>query len=710
MEVADPELAARRLRLRLAVAMTLVVLCFSILGARFYYLQVVRHNDFHSQAEDNRITLVPLPPQRGQITDRNGIVLAENVFSYALELAPGQIGNINATIDALSRVVDISQTERRRFRRLMSEMKFTDTVPLKTRLTDEEVARIAAMRFQFPGVEVKARPYRHYPLGPTAAHVIGHIGRISSDDNERLAEAGRTSSYAGSTHIGKLGVEYSYEEALHGEPGIEEVEVTAGGRAIRALSRKPPKSGRNLVMSLDIRLQKLVETWYGDRRGALVAIEPATGDVLAFVSMPTFDPNLFVDGIDVQSWQELNTNPDRPLMNRPLRGTYPPGSTYKPFMALAVWKSGVRKPRDTISDPGYFALGKHRFRDSKPQGHGQVDLYKSIVVSSDTYYYSAAYEMGVDFIHDFMKPWGFGQLTGIDLRDESSGILPSMAWKRRRFNQPWYPGETPSVGIGQGYNSFTILQLAHATATLANDGVIMRPHVVRSVEDPQSGASRKTVDREAGRIDVSPEALKLVRDAMVAVNKQGTGRIAFRGAEYQAAGKTGTAQVIGIKQNEKYDEKKVAERHRDHSLFVAFAPADKPKIAVALIVENGGFGAQAAAPIARQVFDYYLLGKLPENQALPFPDREEEDELRDVPTSIEPELAPGETTDGDSPATAAAASAPAPAPTPAQAQAPAQAPASAQAKAPAPAPAAAAPSKSKVAPAPAAQRKSGAKG
>src|SRR5690606_7310188 len=300
--------------------------------------------DFHSQAEDNRITLVPVPPQRGQITDRNGIVLAENVFAYALELAPGQIANINATIDALSRVVDISQTERRRFRRLMTEMKFTDTVPLKTRLTDEEVARIAAVRFKVPGVEVKARPYRRYPLGATAAHVIGHVGRSSSDDNERLAQAGRSSAYAGSTHIGKLGVEYSYEEALHGEPGIEEVEVTAGGRAIRSLSRKPPKSGRNLVMSLDIRLQKLVETWFGDRRGALVAIEPATGDVLAFVSVPSFDPNLFVDGIDVQSWQELNNNPDRPLMNRPLRGTYPPGSTYKPFMALAVWKSGVRKP------------------------------------------------------------------------------------------------------------------------------------------------------------------------------------------------------------------------------------------------------------------------------------------------------------------------------------------------------------------------------
>jgi penicillin-binding protein 2 len=684
MEVADPEVAIRRLRVRLAVAMLLVIACFGILGARFYYLQVVRHNDFHSQAEDNRITLVPVPPQRGQITDRNGIVLAENVFSYALEIAPGQVGNVNATIDALSKVVDISATERRRFRRLMTEMKFTDTVPLKTRLTDEEVARIAAVRFKFPGVEVKARPYRHYPLGATAAHVIGHIGRISSDDNERLAQAGRSSAYAGSTHIGKLGVEYSYEEVLHGEPGIEEVEVTAGGRAIRSLSRKPPKSGRNLVMSLDIRLQKLVETWFGDRRGALVAIEPATGDVLAFVSVPSFDPNLFVDGIDVQSWQELNNNPDRPLMNRPLRGTYPPGSTYKPFMALAVWKSGVRKPRDTIFDPGYFALGRHRFRDSKPQGHGQVDLYKSIVVSSDTYYYSAAYEMGVDFIHAFMKPWGFGQLTGIDLRDEASGILPSTAWKRKRFNQPWYPGETPSVGIGQGYNSFTILQLAHATATLANDGVIMRPHVVREVVDPHTGVSRKTVDREAGRIDVPPDALKLVKNAMVAVNKEGTGRIAFRGAEYQAAGKTGTAQVIGIKQNEKYDEKKVAERHRDHSLFVAFAPADAPKIAVALIVENGGFGAQAAAPIARRVFDYYLLGKLPENQELPFPDREEEEEMRDVPDSTEPEVA---TDDAADPPATTTASANAPAAAAATAAASAAAAAAAPSKGPAAAPA-----------------------
>ena len=646
MEVTDPELELRRLRIRLGVAMALVILCFGLLASRFYYLQVVRYSDFHSQAEDNRITLIPVPPQRGQITDRNGIVLAENVFSYALEIAPGRVedpNGLNGLIDELAGVVDISQTDRRRFRRLMAEMKFTDTVPLKTRLSDEEVAKIAAMRFRFPAVAVKAFPYRNYPLGATAAHVIGHIGRISTEDNERIAEADKGSNYAGTTHMGKLGVELSYEDDLHGVAGIEEVEVTAGGRAIRSLSRVPAKSGKNLVMSLDIRLQKLIETWYGDRRGALVAIEPATGDVLAFVSMPTFDPNLFVDGIDVQSWQDLNTNPDRPLLNRPLRGTYPPGSTYKPFMALAVSKSGVRKPKETIFDPGYFALGKHRFRDSKPSGQGYVDLYRSIVVSSDTYYYGAAYEMGVDFIHDFMQPWGFGRLTGIDLRDEAIGVLPSTGWKKKRFKQVWYPGETPSIGIGQGYNAFTILQLAHATATLANDAVVMRPHVVKSVEDTATGALRQTVAKETGRIDVTPEALQLVKSAMVAVNKEGTGRIPFRGTEYVAAGKTGTAQVIGIKQNEKYDASKIAERHRDHSLFIAFAPADKPKIALALIVENGGFGAQAAAPIARQVFDYYLLGKLPKDQELPFPDREEEEEMRDVPESIEPELAPGET-------------------------------------------------------------------
>ena len=642
MEVRDPGLELRRLRSRLLVALLLAITCFGALLARFHYLQVVRYKDFHAQAEQNRITLVPIPAQRGTITDRNGIVLAENVFSYALEIAPARVEDLNGLIDELATVIDISQTDRRRFRRLMAEMKFTDTVPLKTRLTDEEVARVAALRFRFEGVEVKARPYRNYPLGETAAHVIGHIGRISTDDVDRLEKAERLSDYAGSTHIGKLGLELSYESELHGKPGIEEVEVTAGGRAIRSLSRKPPRAGKNLQLSLDIRLQKLVEIWYGNRRGALVAIEPETGDVVAFVSMPTFDPNLFVDGIDTQSWNELNNNPDRPLLNRPLRGTYPPGSTYKPFMAFAVEQSGVRKPRDVIHDPGYFALGNHRFRDSKPSGHGTVDLYKSIVVSSDTYYYGAAYEIGVDRIHELMKPWGFGQKTGIDLKDEATGILPSSEWKRKRFKQPWYPGETPSIGIGQGYNTFTILQLAQATATLANKGTVMLPHLVGTIEDGGNDAVRERVLKEVARLNLKPEIVKLVTDAMVTVNQTGTGRVAFRGAGYQAAGKTGTAQVVGIKQNEKYDASKLDERHRDHSLFVAFAPADKPKLALALIVENGGFGAQAAAPIARRVFDYYLEGKLPADTELPYPTRQELEEMRDVPESTEPDTTSAE--------------------------------------------------------------------
>ncbi|MGE0314652.1 MAG: penicillin-binding protein 2 [Lautropia sp.] len=640
-EVRNPEAELARLRLRLWTAMLLVVACFGILVARFWYLQVTRYETFHAQAEDNRITVLPVAPQRGNIVDRNGRVLAENVFSYALEISPARVGDLDETIARLSKVIDISASDRRRFRRMLGDKKFTDTLPLKTRLTDEEVARIASVLFRFDGVEVKARPYRSYPLGKTAAHVIGHIGRITADEVERIEKAGRSSAYAGSTHMGKLGVEVSYEDTLHGEPGMEEMEVAASGKAVRALSRVGAKSGNNLWLTLDARLQRLIEEWYGDRKGALVAIEPSSGEILAMVSMPTFDPNLFVDGIDVANWNALNNDPDRPLLNRPLRGTYPPGSTYKPFMALAVMKTGVRRPTDAISDPGYFQLGNHRFRDSKPTGNGRVDLYKSIVVSSDTYFYGAAYEMGVDRIHDFMQPWGFGRLTGIDLKDEATGILPSSEWKKKRFKQQWYPGETPSIGIGQGYNSFTMLQLAHATATLANDGVVMVPHLMRAVEDPVTRTRTPVVTRPADRIELSPESLKLVKNAMVAVNTHGTGRIAFAGAEYVAAGKTGTAQVIGIKQNEKYDAKKIAEKHRDHSLFVAFAPVDKPRIALALIVENAGFGAAAAAPIARKVFDYYLLGKLPKDQADPFaPSPAEEEEMRDVPDSTEPELVP----------------------------------------------------------------------
>jgi penicillin-binding protein 2 len=639
VEVRNAELELHRLRWRLAFALLFAIVMLGAVFGRFVWLQVYRHEAFHAQAEDNRIAVVPVSPARGLIYDRNGVLLAENVSAYTLELSPRRIRDLEETIDGLAQLVEIGPRERRNFKRLYEDTKNSEWLPLKTRLTDEEVATIAAHRFRFEGVEVKARLFRNYPLGETASHVIGYIGRISPDEKRRLEDADLASLYAGSTHMGKVGVELSYEAMLHGKPGFDEVEVTAGGRAMRSLSRNPATPGKNLILSVDARLQKLVEEWYGDRKGALVAIEPATGDVLAFVSKPTYDPNLFIDGIDVQTWRELNDDPDKPLLNRPLRGTYPPGSTYKPFMALAVLESGTRSPTSTISDPGYFMLGGHRFRDSKPTGHGLVDLKKSIVVSSDTYYYGAAYDMGVDRIYEFMKPWGFGQLTGIDIHSEVTGILPSSAWKLKRYKQKWLPGETPSVGIGQGYNSFTMLQLAHATATLANDGRVMRPHVVREIHDPSNGSRRKTVQHESYRIPLNPQYLELVKQGMVEVNRVGTGRIAFAGAEYVAAGKTGTAQVIGIKQGEKYDARKIAERFRDHSLFMAFAPVDDPKLALALIVENGGFGAQAAAPIARKVFDYVLLGKLPKDTPMPFPRRPaiDESELRDVPERIEPE-------------------------------------------------------------------------
>src|SRR5690606_90892 len=470
--------------------------------------------------------------------------------------------------------------------------------------------------------------------------VLGYIGRINDKDKQAIEDwpEEEQANYRGTDHIGKLGVEQFYEKELHGITGVEEIETSAGGHAVRRLRSRPPTPGNTVHMSIDIKLQHLIERLFGNRRGALVAIDPRNGEVLAFVSKPTFDPNLFVDGIDVDSWRELNESPNKPLLNRPLRGAYPPGSTYKPFMALAALTTGARTPQDTISDPGYFQLGNHRFRDSKPSGHGTVDLRKSIVVSSDTYYYKAAYDMGVDRIHDFMKPWGFGQLTGIDLEHESAGILPSTQWKLKRYKQKWYPGETPSIGIGQGYNAFTMLQLAHATATLANDGIVMKPHVVQSIEDPVTHARRRTVPTESYRIPLRREYLDLVRGAMADVNRFGTGRIAFANTEYVAAGKTGTAQVIGIKQGERYDAKRVAERHRDHSLFMAFAPLEDPKIAIALIVENGGFGAQAAAPIARKLFDYHLLGKLPRDVSEDLlPRLLDEAELRDVPESVEPE-------------------------------------------------------------------------
>ncbi len=587
----------------------LVLLAFALLLLRFVYLQVWKYYDFHAMSEENRVALLPVQAPRGEIFDRFGNIIARNGSAFALEIEPHKVPNLEETLHFLSTLIKIDELDLRRFRRLKSELRKFDTIPLRPTLNDAEVARLVVHLHQLPGVSVNVRSMRYYPHGDSSSHLLGHIGRISKRDRERIEQSELASSYYGTSHIGKLGLEQAYEGELRGQTGFDRMEITAGGRMVRSLARRLPVPGKNLRLSIDGELQRIVEQAYGKRRGALVAIVPNTGEVLAFVSMPNFNPALFIDGIDATTWDSLNNSPDKPLLNRPLRGTYPPGSTYKPFMAIAALESGTRKPEDTISDPGYFMFGNHKFRDSKPEGNGIVDLKKSIVVSSDTYYYILAKDMGVDLIHQHVAPWGFGQKTGIDLIGETSGILPSSKWKEDRFKQPWHPGENMSIGIGQGYNSFSILQMATATAGLANRGVIMKPRLVQSIEDPNTGEVIKTKPEVLRTVTVDDKALDLVTEAMVEVNKSGTGARVFAGAPYLVAGKTGTAQVVSIGQNEKYNAARVAERHRDHSLYIAFAPADKPEVAVALIVENGGFGAAAAAPIARAVFDHLLLKK-----------------------------------------------------------------------------------------------------
>ncbi len=615
VEIRDSERELQKFRGRLALLGIFVLSMFALLFLRFFYLQIIQHGHYSTLAEANRISVQPIPPHRGIIVDRNGVMLSHNYSAYTLEITPGKVRGLEATIDDLATVVEISPRDRRRFRKLLEESKRFESLPIRTRLSDEEIARFAAHRHRFPGVEAKARLFRQYPQGEIFSHVVGHIGRINPREVEQLESEGRIANYRGSDYIGKTGLEQSYEKFLHGTTGVEEVEVDSGGRAVRTLSRTPPVSGNNLVLNLDAGLQEVAYNAFGNRRGALVAIDPTTGGILAFVSKPGFDPNLFVDGIDPQSWAELNGSPDKPLLNRAAAGTYPPGSTFKPFMALAALFYGKRTPQQTISDPGFYLFGGHRFRDDKVGGHGMVDMYKSIVVSCDTYYYVLANDLGIDPLSRFMALFGLGSRTGIDIAGEAAGILPSTEWKMRRFKQKWYPGETISVGIGQGYNSYTPLQLASATATLANDGVMYRPHIVNYIENIRT-RDRQLVEPTALRnIGVQQAHIDIIKNAMVGVNKEGTSARAFAGAPYTNAGKTGTAQVIAIKQNEKYVESRVAEQHRDHALFIAYAPADQPRIALAVIAENAGFGARAAAPIARQVIDYHLLGKTPTRPA-----------------------------------------------------------------------------------------------
>ncbi len=628
-ELRDSQREISRFQLRLAVGIGFVLVLFGILLVRFFYLQVVRHDYYVTLAENNRISLVPIVPNRGLILDRNGVVLAHNFSGYTLEITPSKVANLEATINDLATLVEISPRDRRRFKKLMIERRNFETLIIRNKLSDEEVARFAAQQFRFPGVEIKARLFRDYPYGEAMAHMLGYIGRINQKDADRLEEAELAANYRGTDYIGKTGLEQFYENELHGTTGFEEVEVDSSGRAIRILSRTAPVSGNTLVLSVDAKLQEVAVQAFGNYRGAMVAIDPANGEVLAFVSKPGFDPSLFIDGIDPQSWDELNNSPDTPLNNRALRGQYPPGSTIKPFMALTGLHFKTRAPSRTISDPGYFTLpgSSHRYRDWKKEGHGSVDLFKSIVVSCDTYYYGLATELGIDKIYSYLSEFGFGKKTGIDIEGESAGLLPSQEWKAKRFKQKWYAGDTVSVGIGQGYNLVTPMQLAVATAALANNGVVYQPHLVRETRSPNGDKVRKAPQVQTFDAKVPPEDQDLVRRAMIAVTQPGgTAVIASAGAPYAIAGKTGTAQVIGIRQGASYNESSVAERHRDHAWFIAYAPAEQPKIALVVLAENGGHGGGTAAPIARKVMDYYLLGKLPDAPVIAPADAEAEND------------------------------------------------------------------------------------
>ncbi len=613
MEIRNTEAELQRFRLRAWVMGVVVLLAFGLVVARLLVLQVQRHEELAERAESNRTAVVPIVPNRGQILDRNGVVLATNYSAYTLEITPSRAGNLEETIDALAEFIEITPRDRRKFKRLVDDSRSFDSLPIRTRLTDAEVARFAAQRYRFPGVDIKARLFRTYPLQDTASHVIGYIGRINQREKEALEDSDDAANYRGTDVIGKLGIEQSYETDLHGQTGWEEMETSAGGHAVRKLGSRPATPGDTLVLSLDIKLQRMVEELYGERRGALVAIDPRSGEVLAMVSRPTFDLNLFVDGIDQESWAALNESINRPLLNRALRGTYPPGSTYKPFMAIAALESGKRRPETTIMDNGSWTFGGHTFRSGHP--NGPTNLRRSIIKSSNVYYYMLANDMGVDMIHDYMKPLGFGQLTGIDVRGEARGVLPSTEWKRNTYKRPeqkkWYAGETISLGIGQGYNNFTILQLANAMSTLAAKGVKHRPHLAVGRIDAVT-QQYSAINKDPGTsMGYKPENVEAVRAAVAAVTVEGTSRGIFGNAPYTSTGKTGTAQAVGVRQNEKYNAARLSEFQRDHSLYIAYAPADNPTIAVAAIVENAGFGAAAAAPLARRVFDYWLMGRYP---------------------------------------------------------------------------------------------------
>jgi penicillin-binding protein 2 len=607
---------------RVLIAAVLVALLFGLLVARLVWLQVVRHDYYTALSQGNRIKIEPIPAPRGTIYDRNGAILAENRPAYQLELVREQVPDLEATLARLVEIGLLAAEDLDDTRRLVQSRRPFEPVPIRLRLSDEDIARFAVRRFEFQGVDIATRLARYYPEREIAVHALGHVGALSERDLERIDRA----AYAGTSTIGKLGIEAAYEDALHGRNGSREILVNARGRSVERvgplaprLNSVAPVPGRELLLSIDLPVQRLAEKAVWDRRAAIVAIDPNNGDIIALVSRPGFDPNGFARGLTRSEFAALNTDIDRPLFNRALRGVYPPGSTIKPLVALAGLTYGVRTPLEAVACGGYFMLpgSSHRFRDWKPRGHGRVAMVQAIAQSCDVYFYGLAAKIGPNRLAEFLGHFGLGSATGIDIGGESGGLLPSPEWKRKAFSRPqdqvWFPGETVIVGIGQGFMLATPLQLAHMTAIIGARGKNFQPRLVTAIRDPVTGAVEKMAPKPLAPVAVaSPENWQVAIDGMLAVMQGGTASRSAQGAPYRIAGKTGTAQVFTVAQNEKYDEKNIDERLRDHAWFVAFAPAEDPKIAIAVLVENGRSGSGTAAPIARRVMDAYLLRKFDE--------------------------------------------------------------------------------------------------
>ncbi len=592
---------------RLFIALLLIFTLASILVFRLSHLQIVEYDRLETLSTKNRIRLEPLPPVRGQIYDRDGKIIVENIPMFSLEVIPDRVKNMKSLLNAVGEDVELSERELTRFKKMIKRRPGFEPQLLKTNLSDEEASRFAINQHRHAGISLKARLQRYYPFGEEMGHVIGYVGRISPKDLDRVSEA----EYRGTDYIGKLGIEAFYEHDLLGKVGYEQVETNAHGRIIRQLSEQLPTAGKNLYLSIDTELQRFTRELMGDYRGAVVAIEPASGEVLALVSNPTYDTNPFVNGIDVVSYQKLRNSEEHPLLNRALYGRYAPGSIIKGFMALVGLEAGFGTGRETFCN-GWYTLpdSTHRYRCWNKTGHGTVNLHKAITESCDVYFYDLAVKLGIDRINPGMSRFGFGVKTGVDLPDEPSALLPSRQWKERTKGAPWYPGETVISGIGQGYMLVTPLQLAAAVATLANRGRRFVPHLVKAVVDPTTGGREEVAPLMVDNVKLKSQSFyKEIIRGMVSVvhGRRGTARKMGLDSPYRIAGKTGTAQVIGIRQDEKYEEENVAEKFRDHSLFIAFAPVEKPRIALAVVVENGGSGSRTAAPIARKVMDYYLL-------------------------------------------------------------------------------------------------------